>query len=204
MKKEEYQLFLIRHGETEWNLERRLQGQTDTSLSKYGKEQVLKLADKLKDTGIKLILSSDLKRAKETSEQISRSLGVETIYHPGLREIHLGEAQGILESELSSIFGEDSYSAWKSSDRIHDQFRFPGGESKSEAESRIIETILNLLKMYDKKNIAICSHGFVLSRFYRHFSLNELSPSKLENCEVAELFLSLEIQEKNLHAIKIN
>ncbi|GBF37267.1 histidine phosphatase family protein [Leptospira johnsonii] len=191
MKKEEYQLFLIRHGETEWNRERRLQGQTDTSLSEYGKEQASKLAIKLKDTGIELILSSDLKRAKETSEQISHKLGTEIIYHPGLREIQLGEAQGILESELSNTFGEESYFAWKSPERIHDQFRFPGGESKSEAESRIIETILYLLKMYGKKNIAVCSHGFVLSRFYERFSLKEFPHSKLKNCEVLELFLSL-------------
>ncbi|PJZ26411.1 phosphoglycerate mutase [Leptospira hartskeerlii] len=197
MKKEEYQLSLIRHGETEWNKERRLQGQTDTSLSKFGREQASILAEKLKNTKIELIFSSDLKRAKETSELISRELRTGIVYHPGLREIHLGEAQGILESDLSSKFGEGSYSAWKSSEEIHDQFRFPGGESKLEAECRIIETILNLLKMNGKENIAICSHGFVLSRFYNRFSSKEFPQSKLENCEVLELFLSLEISERN-------
>ncbi|MGJ4746973.1 histidine phosphatase family protein [Leptospira sp. SA-E8] len=196
MKKEEYQLFLIRHGETEWNKERRLQGQTDTSLSEDGKEQASILAANLQNKGIELIFSSDLKRAKETSEQVARVLKIEIIYHPGLREIHLGEAQGILESEISHKFGEGSYSAWKSPDRIHDQFRFPGGERKSEAESRIIETILNLLKMYGKKNIAICSHGFVLSRFYEYYSSKEFPHSKLGNCEVLELSLSLENLEK--------
>ncbi|PKA14966.1 histidine phosphatase family protein [Leptospira haakeii] len=196
MSKEEYQLFLIRHGETAWNKERRLQGQTDTPLSELGKKQASKLAEGLKNKGIELIFSSDLKRAKETSEQISQQLGIEIIYHSGLKEIHLGEAQGILESEISDIFGETHYSAWKSQDRIHDQFKFPGGESKSEAGSRIIETILYLLKMYDKKNIAICSHGFVLSRAYEYFSLKEFPHSKLGNCEVLELVLSSKIQEK--------
>lgn len=203
MKREEYQLFIIRHGETEWNRERRLQGQTDTSLSEYGKEQVSKLTDKLKAAKIELIFSSDLKRAKETSEQISKDLGVEIIYHPGLREIHLGEAQGILESELSNLFGEISYSNWKSLDRIHDSFRFPGGETKSEAEYRIIETILSLLKINGKKNVAVCSHGFVLSRFYRYFTCKEIPHSKLANCEVLELSLSLE-NRKNLCRSEIN
>lgn len=197
MKKEEYQLFLIRHGETDWNKERRLQGQTDTSLSEYGKGQALQLADQLKNSGIELIFSSDLKRAKQTSEQISQSLGLEIKYHPGLREIHLGEAQGILESELSTKFGEKSYYAWKSPDRMNDQFRFPGGESKSEAELRIIQTILILLKVSTKRKIAICSHGFVLSRFYTHFSLQEFPHSKLGNCEVLELSISLEVLEKS-------
>ncbi|MGJ4788289.1 histidine phosphatase family protein [Leptospira koniambonensis] len=196
MKKEEYKLFLIRHGETEWNKERRLQGQIDTSLSEYGIEQAFALANKLKNKEIEIIFSSDLKRAKETSEKISDKLGIEIVYDPGLREIHLGEAQGILESELSSIFGEGSFSNWKSSDRIHDQFRFSGGESKSEAGSRIIKTILNLLKIYGKKNIAICSHGFVLSRFFEHFSLQEFPHSKIGNCEVLDLSISLEISEK--------
>ena len=202
MNKEEYQLFLIRHGETAWNKEKRLQGQTDTPLSEFGKEQASKLAEKLKNKGIELIFSSDLKRAKETSEQISNQLGIEIIYHPGLREIHLGDAQGILELDLSDKFGEESHSAWKSSDRIYDQFRFPRGESKSEAELRIIESILNLLKLYGKKNIAICSHGFVLSRFYEHFSLKEFPHSKLGNCEVLELFLSSEIQKRNYTKVK--
>ncbi|TGM98517.1 histidine phosphatase family protein [Leptospira dzoumogneensis] len=196
MNKEKYHIFLIRHGETEWNKERRLQGQIDTPLSEFGKEQASKLAEKLKNKGIGLIFSSDLKRAKETSEQISHQLGIKIVYHPGLREIHLGEAQGILESELSNIFGEKSYFSWKSQDRSHDQFRFPGGESKSEAELRIIDTILYLLKMYGEKKIAICSHGFVLSRFYGHFSLKEFSHSKLGNCEVKTLSISPEIPEK--------
>ncbi|TGK02069.1 histidine phosphatase family protein [Leptospira selangorensis] len=196
MNQKEYQLFLIRHGETVWNKERRLQGQTDTPLSEFGKEQASKLAEKLKNKKIELIFSSDLKRAKETSEQISHQLGIKIIYHPGLREIHLGEAQGILESDLPNKFGEESYSAWKSSEKVYDQFRFPGGESKSEAELRIIESILNLLKLHRKNNIAICSHGFVLSRFYEHFSLKKFSHSKLGNCEVIELSIPLEIPEK--------
>ncbi|PJZ49281.1 histidine phosphatase family protein [Leptospira saintgironsiae] len=196
MKKEKYQLFLIRHGETDWNKERRLQGQIDTSLSEYGIEQASILADSLKNRGIEIIFSSDLKRAKETSEKIANELGIEIIYHPGLREIHLGEAQGISEFELSNIFGERSYTAWKSLDKIHDKFRFPGGESKLESESRIIETILNLLKMYGKKNVAVCSHGFVLSRFYEQYSLKKFSHSKLGNCEVLELSISLDISEK--------
>lgn len=196
MKKEEYHLFLIRHGETDWNRERRLQGQIDTPLSEHGQEQAINLADQLKDTGIELIFSSDLKRTKETAKPISQKLGIEIIYHPGLREIHLGEAQGVLESEISRLFGEASYSAWKSSDNVYDQFRFPGGESKSEAESRVVETILNLLKIYDKKKVAICSHGFVLSRFFERYSLKMSHYSKLGNCEILELFLFSENIEK--------
>ncbi|MEI1278509.1 histidine phosphatase family protein [Leptospira venezuelensis] len=187
MKNKEYHLFLIRHGETEWNRERRLQGQTDTCLTELGIEQSIKLAYKLKDKGIEIIFSSDLRRAKDTSEQIARILGIEIIYHPGLREIYLGEAQGVLESDLSNLFGENSFIAWKSLDTIHKQFRFPGGESKSEAEKRIITTILNLLKIHNKNNIAVCSHGFVLSRFYKNFSLQEFPHSKLGNCGVLEL-----------------
>lgn len=198
MKKDKYHIFIIRHGETDWNREGRLQGQSDTSLSEQGKKQASRLADKLKNEGIELIFSSDLKRTKETSEKIAHKLGIEIVYHPGLREIHLGEAQGILESDLSDKFGEKSYSAWKSSDQTYDRFRFPGGETKSEAESRIITSILHLLKIHGKNKIAVCSHGFVLSRFYKRFSFNEFAYPKLGNCETFELFIPSDIVERSL------
>jgi broad specificity phosphatase PhoE len=79
-------LLLVRHGETDWNAEGRLQGHTDTPLNELGRRQALTLADELAGDGIEAVYSSDLARARETAEIVAERLRLAVVLDPDLRE----------------------------------------------------------------------------------------------------------------------
>src|SRR5437868_5329919 len=97
-------LFLVRHGESTWNWERRVQGQHDPPLSKRGRQQARELAAKLAGHPLAGFYSSDLSRARETAEPLAESLGREPALLPGLREIALGQWEGKTREELQAEF----------------------------------------------------------------------------------------------------
>lgn len=86
MERENMKLYLVRHGETDWNLENKIQGQTDTSINDNGREQAKELAERIKEElgGIKRIYSSRQKRALETAQIIGRMLSVSPVVQQGL------------------------------------------------------------------------------------------------------------------------
>nr|GMD99479.1 phosphoglycerate mutase-like protein 4 isoform X1 [Ipomoea batatas] len=97
------EIIVIRHGETEWNAEGRIQGHLDVELNDIGRQQAHAVADRLsREPKISVVYSSDLKRAFETAETIASSCGVlEVVKDPDLRERHLGDIQGLTVSEAS-------------------------------------------------------------------------------------------------------
>nr|GMD94657.1 phosphoglycerate mutase-like protein 4 isoform X1 [Ipomoea batatas] len=97
------EIIVIRHGETEWNAEGRIQGHLDVELNDIGRQQAHAVADRLsREPKISVVYSSDLKRAFETAETIASSCGVlEVVKDPELRERHLGDIQGLTVSEAS-------------------------------------------------------------------------------------------------------
>ncbi len=190
MDTSEYNILLFRHGETDWNRENRLQGQTDIPLNSYGKKQAEVLAKILKSKKLEILYSSDLQRAKETSQIIAEHLKIDIIYQPGLREIFLGQAQGCLDGDLSDRFGESSYRKWKDSSSESDHFHFPDGESKLEAETRAGKTIIDLLKTYPFRRIGICTHGFIINRLDQLFEKRPISEKRIQNCEIRRFQVS--------------
>ncbi len=100
-------IYVFRHGETDWNREGRLQGHLEISINKQGKLQSKSLALILKRLGIEVLLSSDLKRAQETSQIISDELNLNPIFNPGFREVFLGDGQGKLINEVDFYFGKN-------------------------------------------------------------------------------------------------
>ncbi|TGJ99485.1 histidine phosphatase family protein [Leptospira semungkisensis] len=198
MTQQERQLYIFRHGETDWNIEGRLQGHKESKLNKNGIYQAEILAKRLKDINLEILFSSDLLRAKETSLIISKFLKIDVIYHTGLREIYSGEAQGILESDLIHKFGKETYLKWKEDDNESGSFRFPGGESKKEASDRISQTVKDLVRIYNKTKIGICTHGFVMKQFCEKFSGKTMHERKIENCEIRRL-IYLEQEERILN-----
>jgi len=101
-------LLLVRHGETDWNAEGRLQGQTDRPLSDYGRRQAKQLAEELEGEELEAIYSSDLARARETAEIVGRKLGLPTVLDPDLREKDWGNWEGLtaVERDRVSFDGE--------------------------------------------------------------------------------------------------
>jgi probable phosphoglycerate mutase len=96
-------LLLVRHGETDWNAEGRLQGHTDTPLNELGRRQARGLAEQLAGDGIEAVYSSDLARARETAEIVGARLGLTVALEPGLREKDWGTWEGLTGSERERV-----------------------------------------------------------------------------------------------------
>ena len=96
-------LLLVRHGETDWNADGRLQGQTDRPLSDFGRRQARQLADGLEDEKLEAIYSSDLIRARETAEIVGERLGLPVVLDPDLREKDWGTWEGLTAVERDRV-----------------------------------------------------------------------------------------------------
>ncbi len=152
-------IYLVRHGETQWNLTHRFQGRIDVPLNQEGKNQARALALALKDEPLIAIYSSPLVRAVETSRFIKE-------FHPstplfeeeGLTEMDLGEFDG-MEAAYWSAHYQDFIKAWRSTPGC---LKMPGGESLQEVQIRAIDTLKRVTKLYPSgSTLLLCSHNFV-------------------------------------------
>ena len=146
-------LHFIRHGETDWNAGRRVQGNTDVPLSARGREQAEELAARLADWPIGAIYSSDLRRALETARPLAERLGLEPIVDPILRERNFGAFEGLHDSEVEALL-DDPRTFWRDADTRPEK-----GESRREVWTRITSFLDKLLENPPADEIAIVSHG---------------------------------------------
>ncbi len=156
-------ILAIRHGETAWNKDTRIQGQLDISLNETGRWQAERTAQALQDEDLDAIYSSDLARARETAEAIALAQQRPLATHTGLRERCFGEFQGKTWSELETHF-PDSALAWRK--RVPD-FAPAGGESLLQLRERVVSTFAELAERHVGQQIAIVAHGGVLDILYR-------------------------------------
>ncbi|MEZ4815121.1 MAG: histidine phosphatase family protein [Bdellovibrionota bacterium] len=170
------ELFLIRHGQTDWNVQCRLQGHTDIPLNENGRRQASALKKVLLPHSIEVFLTSDLSRAIETAELAKPHKDIAIIQHQGLREAALGKAEGLFFEDLHLQF-PDAYKRWLSNGKPNEDFAFPEGESKLQHRERLENTLLSLLDAHAAyKKIAIVSHGGSMRRILemcRDFSETE-------------------------------
>lgn len=161
------EILLIRHGETEWNAVKRLQGHLDIGLNAEGERQVAALGQALLDEPLDVIVSSDLQRAMQTARAIAMPRGMEIELDAGLRERCYGAFEGVLYSDIAGRFPE-AYAAWQARDI---DARFPEGERKAETlrefYERVVTTIVRLASRHRNKKIALVTHGGVLECAYR-------------------------------------
>jgi 2,3-bisphosphoglycerate-dependent phosphoglycerate mutase len=142
----------IRHGITDWNIERRAQGQSDIPLNDIGRSQAHALASRLKNELAEwdLIYSSDLSRAKETADIIARMLGLTVAVDTRLRERHCGLLEGTTAAERIERWGEQ----WES-------LSF-GGEDDEEAGDRGVNFMKELVVLHPGKSVLVVSHGALI------------------------------------------
>jgi probable phosphoglycerate mutase len=161
------EIFLIRHGETAWNAERRLQGHIDIALNEEGERQAAALARALAGERVDVIVSSDLSRAASTARAVAELQGLPLQTDASLRERCFGAFEGLLYDELESHFPE-AYAQWKARDP---HARYPDGERRAETfaefAQRAVEAVCRIAEMHRGKRIVIVSHGGVLDAVYR-------------------------------------
>lgn len=150
--------YIFRHGQTDYNLEKRWQGcGIDTELNINGEKQAEALIPRLEDKGIEVIYSSALKRAMKTAEIVAEALGVEVKIIKDLREGSFGEAEGMTKPEVAERFPE-IFNAWYDDEKDDWEVTFPGGESKCQIRLRMLHVLEHLLKTKEDI-IGIVSHG---------------------------------------------
>jgi len=163
------EILLIRHGETAWNAERRLQGHLDIALNAAGLQQARLLGLALKNEKLDAIIASDLQRAKQTADSIAGWHNQPVKQDTQLRERCFGGFQGLLYSELETRYPVE-FAAWQMRDP---DAQFPADASADQGESlrtfhqRCISIIRYYAQQYAGKTIALVAHGGVLESAYR-------------------------------------
>ena len=156
----EISVFLVRHGQTAWNKERRFLGRTDIPLDDTGREQARRLAATLAPVDFAAIYTSPLSRASQTAEAIAtdRSITIEPV--AGLTELNQGELEGRYGADLETEFPE-FYAQWKA-DPTH--ARVPGGETLAECSERANAALADLLSRHEPHHaIAVVAHRVSIS-----------------------------------------
>lgn len=170
-------IFLFRHGQTDWNIEGRIQGHIDVPLNETGRVQAETLAATMKAHNLDIIISSDLSRAHETAMIIGVHCDIPIHTHPALREINAGQTQGKLKKECATL-----WSYFANIDPRYDHVGFPQGETKKEAAERIISWLKEYCATTPHTRIGISSHGFILKLLLRelgHYRDEPLTNSEL-------------------------
>jgi probable phosphoglycerate mutase len=159
-------IFLVRHGQTDWNRIGRFQGRSDVPLNEEGRRQAQALASALKDESFSAIYSSPLIRVVETACQIQA-------FHPnvslseeaGLIEMDLGDFEG-MEAKIWAADYPDFLTKWR---KFPSSLKMPGGESLKEVQARAIKTLERIMKRHPaESNLLICSHNFVIRSILCH------------------------------------
>lgn len=154
---------LVRHGETAWNVEKRLQGHLDIPLNETGVAQAAASAQGLADIAFSAIYSSDLLRARTTAQAAAEVIGLPVQLTPELRERRCGIFQGLTQKEAGERY-PDQYHYYR--DR-HVDFVIPDGESLAGMAERITATFNRLAAAHVGETILIVSHGGVLDIIHR-------------------------------------
>ncbi len=151
-------LILIRHGESTWNRDRRIQGQLDPPLSEQGHEQARLVAGRLGRREVEALYTSDLLRASQTAAPIAAMLGVEARPMKELREIFLGDWEGLHTAELAERFPE----AWDAWTREPSWDVVPRGEGASAFEERVVSALDRLFEQHSHGDAIVVTHGGVI------------------------------------------
>ena len=155
-------LLLVRHGETDWNAERRYQGHADVPLNDRGIEQARELAEELAGQRIDAIYASDLSRARMTAEIVGARLGVPVVTDPDLREIDVGAVEGLTFEESRAFDG------WQ-------------GEPKEEHAARIMRAVTRIVDGHPDGRVLVVTHGGSMRRVHEHLGIED---RLIENCVV--------------------
>jgi 2,3-bisphosphoglycerate-dependent phosphoglycerate mutase len=167
---------LVRHGETDWNAQRRLQGHTDIDLNARGLAQAEQMARAIKKINLAfdVLYTSDLQRAAKTAKAIEQLFSTSAITNTGLRERHLGALQGLTTDEAPQLEPD----LWKShlSRNVTEELR--GGESIQQFADRISTALEKIREQYLGKTVLLVSHGGALDMMYRIASNQPLDAEK--------------------------
>lgn len=185
-------LYLVRHGETEWNHLRKMQGQMDIPLNEYGIELAEKTAEGMKNIKFDRIFASPLVRAKKTAEYLAENCGVQVETDDRLKEINFGEGEG---SNINEVKADSSHP-------LHNFFIHPdqfvpmeGGETFSEVQARGLAFLKEVVFPLEGtvENVAVVAHAAIIRSIMLYIKDRELKDFwggvYYKNCCVCEVYV---------------
>ncbi|XP_068343816.1 phosphoglycerate mutase-like protein 4 [Pyrus communis] len=177
------EIIVVRHGETAWNAEHRIQGHLDVELNDAGRQQAAAVGNRLsKDPKISLVYSSDLSRAYETAQIIAaRCGGLKVETDPDLRERHLGDLQGLVYHELAKLKPQ-AHQAFVSRETFQE---IPGGgESLDQLHQRCTSSLQRIGSKHKGERVVAVTHGGVIRTLLKKGYANGKSVGKVGNASI--------------------
>ncbi len=175
-------LVIVRHGQSEWNMENRFTGWQDIDLTEHGREEALEAARKLKDEHFDIAYTSMLRRAQHTLTIImdACSFKLPVVKDKALDERCYGDLEGLNKADTAIKYGEEQVLIWRRSYDIAP----PGGECLRDTADRVIPYFESKIapKLKDGKNVLIVAHGNSLRSLMMH--LEKLSPEQIIQTEL--------------------
>jgi len=172
------ELTFIRHGETDWNLQQRFQGQIDVPLNATGHAQAARLAARLAQSPADALFSSDLQRARETAAPLAAAWRTDVPTLPGFREQNFGLLEGLDVPTIQATHPE-LWAQWL----VHRaDFALPGGESLRQFHARVMAALQALADEQAGRHVAVVTHGGVLDMLWR--SAKGISLDGLRDCAI--------------------
>lgn len=180
------EFYIFRHGQTDWNKAKRVQGATDIALNDNGREEAQALKKYFSALQIEVVYSSDLKRAHETAK-IAFADSLDLINTTSsLREASFGDVEGMHIDELLSKYSTKFWDIHKGGVEA-DNFSYPGGESRREVRERLISFIDEVKLLGKYKRVALSTHGGALRSIIHHYLPDENDLIKIPNCVVYKI-----------------
>jgi 2,3-bisphosphoglycerate-dependent phosphoglycerate mutase len=175
-------IYLVRHGETEWNSHKRYQGQTEVELNERGRRQAAQLADRLAKVRFHAAYTSDLARAKACADQVCAFHGLDAVPLAELRERHFGDLEGLTREEAQKC-------SWWGDFEDSDGFISPpgGGETRLELRRRVVDCLERIIEEHEGENILIFTHGGVIGQIIGEIlgiPRGRKVPVRLDNCSL--------------------
>ncbi|MGI1678419.1 MAG: histidine phosphatase family protein [Cellvibrionaceae bacterium] len=175
-------IHLVRHGQTNWNLEKRIQGQTESELTDLGQQQAREIGQILKDVKFDTAYSSSSIRAHNTAKHILEHHDLPLNINEQLREIFLGSWEGNLYDDMKITHPEHHQHFWQDPSL----FNLPGAESFYDIQNRAIKALESIIEKEKNKTILIVSHGIwikvLLSKIENKHLKDLWLPPKMTNC----------------------
>ena len=174
-------LWLSRHGQTEWNVERRYQGYGDSGLTVKGQQEARCLGQRLAATPIDMVYTSDLERAWRTAELAMAGRNIPIVRDSAWREVQYGAWEGLTRAEVKARYP----ALWRQ--RVTDKAAVtpPGGESLLQLQQRVLSALTALWRAHSQQSVLVVTHSgplFVLACWLRAMDLNQLARVRTTNC----------------------
>lgn len=190
-------IYLTRHGQTEWNIEKRLQGHGNSPLTDAGIKRAEELLKRLKDIKIECIYTSPIERAYKTASILKGNKEIELITHDGLKEMNFGDFEGKITEEVMQENPDWDINLIMQGNL---EMRAPNGETLAEVRERVSKAMDEIIKDNDGKSILIVAHGITLKAIMNYFKDKDVNSEVMGQATLTKVNIdgeNFEIEFKN-------